>query len=155
MSRHTLRLWAVLVTLSESSCIQRPDPVLLDENHASECVAALLQKQAEKVEHKTTTAPQFKEDAEWRARQMVLQNAEEEAVAQSLSRFMGWFSNVKISSPIQLPLIRQWHVVSEQLLDRGLTTRDCRLIFVCIFACLILTCAIAGRRFAGTGTSGT
>ena len=66
--------------------------------------------QAEKVEHRTTAPPQFKEDAEWRsgprkcawgvvsglstlqlswhgrARQMVLQNAEEEAVAQSLSR---------------------------------------------------------------------
>ena len=34
------------MTLSESSCIQSPDPVLLDENHASECAAALLQKQA-------------------------------------------------------------------------------------------------------------
>ncbi|CAE7041782.1 unnamed protein product [Symbiodinium sp. CCMP2456] len=154
MSRQ-LRLWAVLVTFSESSCIQSPDPVLLDESHATECAAALLQKQAEKVEHRTTAAPQFKavqEDAEWRARQMVLQNAEEEAVAQSLSRFMGWFSNVKISSPIQLPLIRQWHAVSEQLLDRGLTARDCRVIFVCLFAGLILTCAVAGRRLAGTGT---
>ncbi|CAE7725402.1 hypothetical protein AK812_SmicGene26162 [Symbiodinium microadriaticum] len=153
MSRQKLRLWALLVTLSESnSCIQSPHPVLLDDNHASECAAALLQKQAEKVEHRTTAPPQFKEDAEWRARQMVLQNAEEEAVAQSLSRFMGWFSNVKISSPIQLPLIRQWHAVSQQLLDRGLTASDLRVIFVCLFACLILTCAVAGRRLAGTGT---
>ncbi|CAE7527793.1 IQANK1, partial [Symbiodinium pilosum] len=122
--RCTMSLLAVLLSAAVAHKIQSPVAVL--DDNASDCAAALLQRQADKVEQKAANSPKLKEDVEWRARQMVLLKAQEEAVAQSWSRLLGWFSNEKIQTAMEVPLIRQWHVVSEQLLDRGLTTKDCK-----------------------------
>ena len=95
----------------------------------------LGQRQAGKAEHKTTS-PQFKEEVEWRcgafgasseisaaqisrrARQMVMQSAQEEAVTQSLSRPLSIPSSILPMSFLFLPS-------SFKMFDSTSLDRDC------------------------------
>mmetsp|Transcript_59215 Transcript_59215/g.106421 ORF Transcript_59215/g.106421 Transcript_59215/m.106421 type:complete len:158 (-) Transcript_59215:26-499(-) len=150
-TRASLQLLLCVLARSQN-CTDRTLAVASELNDPPGC-AALLQREAHKLEPEKKRPVNAPRDVEWRARQMVIQNAQEEATVRSLQKLLAWFSNAKITSALQLPLIRQWHAVSAQLLDRGLTAHDCRVIFVCAFAGLMLMCILAGRRLSGHSSS--